>query len=112
MDMVRLLQDKIGAEFDSFYRELLDKSPKEILETAYEYVSKLNISDVLLCDRKVLEELPLSVQGKALNIRDLLDWIYTYWLKMDTNDSATLAENIKYIFKSRDLPESKTSIFA
>lgn len=74
-----LLNDKVMAEYEDFITELKGKSAEEIIQRAYEKVTKEVM--MLLCDDLKLEQ----KEARALYLeKHPLEQMYQTWLKNDT----------------------------
>ena len=109
-DIVEQLVNKVSAELETLEQQLLTKTPREVIDSAYEITLKREFVSILT-NEDVLSDLSLGDQAKALAVDNLLDWIYQRWLNCDISFSDTLRDAIDYAFDTVGLPEPRTSVF-
>ena len=96
------LYSRMNSELAEFERELLQKSPQQILDRSYEYISKRNIVTEIEYDRNLSNE-----QLKAmLKLKAPLETLYDEWLSTDCSDSQTIRDVI-YDFSSEEAERIK-----
>ncbi len=72
--------DKLKREFDNFKAELREKTPDEIIQSAYELVAKENI----LMSFEFEESFSESQYKAILKTKYPLDYLYHEWLDFDS----------------------------
>ena len=96
------LYSRMNSELAEFERELLQKSPQQILDRSYEYISKRNIVTEIEYDRNLSNE-----QLKAmLKLKAPLETLYDEWLSTDCSDSQMIRDVI-YDFSSEEAERIK-----
>lgn len=84
------LYSRMNSELAEFEIELLQKSPQQILDRSYEYISKRNIVTEIEYGRNLSNE-----QLKAmLKLKAPLETLYDEWLSTDCSDSQMIRDVI------------------
>ena len=74
------LYNKMSAEFEKFKEELLNSSPQEVLDRAYEYIIKDDIVLSLECS-----DLTASRADALLKSENSLDEVYDAWMESESS---------------------------
>lgn len=92
LNYARLLLEKMQAEYAEFTNELANKSPKEVIDAAYEIVYKKEILMLFESEEGFAED-----HYPALLEMDYpLDYLYHAWLKADVS----VVDDLKAALKS------------
>ena len=84
-----LLYEKVQAEYDAFIEELKRMTPEQVIEKAYEKVTKENMVTI------IQEENLTSAEAKALcREKYPLDRMYQEWLDTDVSEMQMLKDSI------------------
>ena len=96
------LYSRMNSELAEFEIELLQKSPQQILDRSYEYISKRNIVTEIEYGRNLSNE-----QLKAmLKLKAPLETLYDEWLSTDCSESQMIREFI-YDFSKKEAERIK-----
>lgn len=79
-ELNRQLYDKMSAEFEKFKEDLLNSSPQEVLDRAYEYVIK---DDILISLE--YNDLTASRADVLLKSENSLNDVYNAWMDSESN---------------------------
>ncbi len=79
-ELNRQLYDKMTAEFEKFKEELLNSSPQEVLDRAYEYIIK---DDILISLE--YNDLTASRADALLKSDNSLNDVYNAWMDSESN---------------------------
>lgn len=89
VDYNELLYEKVQAEYDAFIEELKRMTPKQVIDRAYEKVTKENMVTI------IREENLTPAEAKALNREKYpLDRMYQEWLDTDVSEMQMLKDSI------------------
>ena len=84
-----LLYEKVQAEYDAFIEELKRMTPEQVIDRAYEKVTKENMVTI------IREENLTPAEAKALNREKYpLDRMYQEWLDTDVSEMQMLEDSI------------------
>ena len=84
-----LLYEKVQAEYDAFIEELKRMTPEQVIDRAYEKVTKENMVTI------IREENLTPAEAKALNREKYpLDRMYQEWLDTDVSEMQMLKDSI------------------
>ena len=84
-----LLYEKVQAEYDAFIKELKRMTPEQVIDRAYEKVTKENMVTI------IREENLTPAEAKALNREKYpLDRMYQEWLDTDVSEMQMLKDSI------------------
>lgn len=84
-----LLYEKVQAEYDAFIEELKQMTPEQVIDRAYEKVTKENMVTI------IREENLTPAEAKALNREKYpLDRMYQEWLDTDVSEMQMLKDSI------------------
>lgn len=72
--------DKALAEYET---GLLNKTPKEIIDEAYQLVTKREFAAILTCRQEVYDLLVENEKYHGIMNDTILDWFYNEWLEWD-----------------------------
>lgn len=81
------LYNKMSAEFEKFKEELLNSSPQEVLDRAYEYVIK---DDIVLSLE--YSDLTVSRADALLKSENSLDEVYDAWMESESSHMDEIRE--------------------
>lgn len=81
------LYNKMSAEFEKFKEELLNSSPQEVLDRAYEYIIKDDI--VLSLEHS---DLTASRADALLKSENSLDEVYDAWMESESSHMDEIRE--------------------
>lgn len=81
------LYNKMSAEFEKFKEELLNSSPQEVLDRAYEYIIKDDIVLSLECS-----DLTASRADALLKSENSLDEVYDAWMESESSHMDEIRE--------------------
>lgn len=96
LDYNALLYEKIKAKYDDFIDELKQMTPKQVIEKAYEKVTKENMLII------IQENNLTSCEAKTLFRKKYpLEFMYREWLDTDVNEIQMLKESIDDTAKKR-----------
>lgn len=89
VDYNELLYEKVQAEYDTFLEELKQMTPEQVIDRAYEKVTKENMV-------AVIQEKELTpIEAKALcREKYPLDRMYREWLDTDVSEMQMLKDSI------------------
>lgn len=89
VDYNELLYEKVQAEYDTFLEELKQMTPEQVIDRAYEKVTKENMV-------AVIQEKELTpIEAKALYREKYpLDRMYREWLDTDVSEMQMLKDSI------------------
>ena len=105
------LIDKLKDEFESFKTELLAMDTEAVFASAHKIHSMECIIDSIASNTDCLESIPTSTLAEASQMTGLLEWLYSYWLKVDDSFSEELIENIVNTLMCRSIPVSHSKYF-
>ena len=89
VDYNELLYEKVQAEYDAFIEELKQMTPEQVIDRAYEKVTKENMVTI------IREENLTPAEAKALNREKYpLDRMYQEWLDTDVSEMQMLKDSI------------------
>ena len=89
MSFTDLLYEKVQAEYDTFIEELKQMTPEQVIDKAYEKVTKENIVTI------IQEENLTPAEAKALcREKYPLDRMYQEWLDTDVSEMQMLKDSI------------------
>lgn len=89
VDYNELLYEKVQAEYDAFIEELKRMTPEQVIDRAYEKVTKENMVTI------IREENLTPAEAKALNREKYpLDRLYQEWLDTDVSEMQMLKDSI------------------
>ena len=89
VDYNELLYEKVQAEYDAFIEELKRMTPEQVIDRAYEKVTKENMVTI------TQENNLTSAEAKALNREKYpLDRMYQEWLDTDVSEMQMLKDSI------------------
>ena len=89
VDYNELLYEKVHAEYDAFIEELKRMTPEQVIDRAYEKVTKENMVTI------IREENLTPAEAKALNREKYpLDRMYQEWLDTDVSEMQMLKDSI------------------
>lgn len=80
IELQNALKEKLEAEYDEFEKDLLKKSKKKIVESAFEYVSKGDIITSMCLDFDDCCSLNEREMKALLALVHPLDYLYQEWL--------------------------------
>ena len=84
-----LLYEKVQAEYDAFIEELKRMTPEQVIDRAYEKVTKENMVTI------IREENLTPAEAKALSREKYpLDRMYQEWLDTDVSEMQMLKDSI------------------
>ena len=96
VDYNELLYEKVQAEYDAFIEELKRMTPEQVIDRAYEKVTKENMLTI------IREENLTPAEAKALNREKYpLDRMYQEWLHTDVSEMQMLKDSIDDTAKSK-----------
>lgn len=106
MNLIKLqnaLKEKLEAEYDEFKKDMLKKSKKKIVESAFEYVSKGDIITSMCLDFDDCCSLNEREMKALLALVHPLDYIYQEWLdygfdRLDSYEESNSTAIEKLIF--------------
>lgn len=81
------LYNKMSAEFEKFKEELLNSSPQEVLDRAYEYIIK---DDIVLSLE--YSDLTASRADALLKSENSLDEVYDAWMESESSHMGEIRE--------------------
>lgn len=81
------LYNKMSAEFEKFKEELLNSSPQEVLDRAYEYIIK---DDIVLSLE--YSDLTASRADALLKLENSLDEVYDAWMESESSHMDEIRE--------------------
>lgn len=81
------LYNKMSAEFEKFKEELLNSSPQEVLDRAYEYIIK---DDIVLSLE--YSDLTASRADTLLKSENSLDEVYDAWMESESSHMDEIRE--------------------
>lgn len=81
------LYNKMSAEFEKFKEELLNSSPQEVLDRAYEYIIK---DDIVLSLE--YSDLTASRADALLKSENSLDEVYDAWMESESSHMDEIRE--------------------
>ena len=89
IDYNELLYEKVQLEYDAFIKRLKEMTPKQVIDTAYEKVTKENIL-------MIIQENDLTQsEAKAMcHEKYPLDRMYQEWLDTDVSEVQLLKESV------------------
>ena len=94
VDYNELLYEKVQTEYDAFIEELKRMTPEQVIERAYEKVTKENMVTI------IQENELTSAEAKALYREKYpLDLMYQEWLDTDVSEMQMLKDSIDDIAK-------------
>ena len=89
VDYNELLYEKVQSEYDAFIEELKRMTPEQVINKAYEKVTKENMVTI------IQEENLTPAEAKALNREKYpLDRMYQEWLDTDVSEMQMLKDSI------------------
>lgn len=89
VDYNELLYEKVQTEYDAFIEELKRMTPEQVIDRAYEKVTKENMVTI------IREENLTPAEAKALNREKYpLDRMYQEWLDTDVSEMQMLKDSI------------------
>ncbi len=89
VDYNELLYEKVQSEYDAFIEELKRMTPEQVIDRAYEKVTKENMVTI------IREENLTPAEAKALNREKYpLDRMYQEWLDTDVSEMQMLKDSI------------------
>lgn len=89
VDYNELLYEKVQAEYDAFIKELKRMTPEQVIDRAYEKVTKENMVTI------IQENNLTPAEAKALSREKYpLDRMYQEWLDTDVSEMQMLKDSI------------------
>lgn len=91
------LYDKMKTELDNFKSELKTKSPDEIIQSAYELVTKEDILSVF----EIEESFELKEYKALLRIKNPLEYLYQEWLSYDGSVMDAIRDSVNFAIEKQ-----------
>lgn len=91
------LYDKMKMELDNFKNELKTKPPDEIIQSAYELVTKEDILSVF----EIEEDFELKEYKALLKTKKPLEYLYQEWLSFDGSVMDAIRDSVNYAIEKQ-----------